>query len=78
MAVLPASRPMSAVRSVASMSDAELRASAQSRLHDLALRHGADSPQVAAAVGRWGRVLDSRSTADDTMALVEALAGRAR
>ena len=62
-----------AVRTAHSMSQVELRASARRRLDALTARYGPDSPQVGAALARWGRTLDAQNAADDTMALIDAL-----
>lgn len=60
-------------RSASSMTEAELRASAHRRIEALSARHGIDSPEVAAALARWGALLDARDRGDDLFALVESL-----
>lgn len=67
------SAALAATRSATTISAAELTVSARRRLDALTARHGADSPQVAAALARWGRILDTTTAADDTMALIDAL-----
>lgn len=64
---------LAATRTATTLSANELTASARRRLDSLTVRHGADSPQVAAALKRWGRILDTTTAADDTMALIDAL-----
>ena len=68
---------LTAIRTAHTMSAVELRASARRRLDALTARYGTDSPQVAAALARWGRVLESQTVHDDTMALIDALGGAA-
>ncbi|MCV2395963.1 hypothetical protein OEB99_16730 [Actinotalea sp. M2MS4P-6] len=62
-----------AVRSAASLSDANLRASAMGRVSAAAEKYGHDSPQVAQALARWARIDAARVEPDDLTALVEAL-----
>lgn len=62
-----------AVRSVATMSAEELRESAMGRVNAAAKKHGADSPQVRAALARWGRYVDAQPSPDDLLALAEAV-----
>jgi hypothetical protein len=62
-----------ATRSAATVSHNELTASARRRIDQLTATHGVDSPQVAAALARWGRILDTTTAADDTMALIDSL-----
>ena len=68
---------LTAIRTAHTMSEIELRASARRRIDALAARHGIDSPQVHDALARWGRVLESQTVRDDTMALIDALGGAA-
>lgn len=67
------SAALAATWSATSITAIELTASARRRLDALTARHGADSPQVAAALARWGHILDTTTAADDTMALIDAL-----
>lgn len=63
-----------AVRSAGSMSAQDLRESAMRRVSALAARHGADSPEVRAALTRWGRLLDARTATErDITALATAV-----
>ena len=64
-----------AARGATTISHDELVLSARRRIDGLTARYGADSPQVRAALTRWGAILDTRVTGDDLMALADTLGG---
>lgn len=61
------------VRSVATLSDAELRQSAWGRVSATAARYGADARQTREALARWAQIDAARTAGDDLLALAEAV-----
>lgn len=66
------------VRAARNLSQAELLASAEKRLSDLVARHGAASPQVAAAFARWEAMVSTRTRDDDDLTALLTSLGSTR